>query len=282
MPTLPKPIRLAITSDLHLDFSGNLTPEHLVEEVVRQIAAAKPDAILLGGDLACDSASFFKCVELFAALELPLGVIPGNHDLWTNENEDLSTEMLLTQTLPALARKAGAVWLENHDLVVGSLAICGTIGWYDYSAVDPRFAGTPEGEFARRKAESNADAWKMDWSRADPVFAAECRAQILKRLKRHEARPETLGTFLLTHVPVFESQLVRKSNDDRWGFSNAYFGHLTLGAEILPLAKLKAVASGHTHAHREGLIQRSGLDEVKMLVVGSDYGDPTWHLLEIV
>jgi predicted MPP superfamily phosphohydrolase len=280
-----KPIRIAATSDLHLDFSGELTPERQVEEVARQMAEAQPDAVLLGGDLACSSAGFFRCVEIFAALEKPVGVVPGNHDLWADEAEGLSSETLFFRTLPALTAKAGGTWLENHDLVLeresGRVVICGSTAWYDYSAVDPRFSDVEDAEFARRKAESNADAWRMDWNRTDPDFAQHCRHQVLTRLQRQARRDDVEDLVLLTHVPIFEEQMVRKEDNPQWGFSNAYFGHLTLGESVRPMAKLRAVISGHTHQHRHCTLTRDPLAPLQVWVVDSDYGAPNWHLIEI-
>ncbi len=42
--------------------------------------------------------------------------------------------------------------------------------------------------------------------------------------------------------------MLRKPDDFDWGFSNAYFGNLTLGRQVLETSKkVQAVVSGHTH-----------------------------------
>jgi hypothetical protein len=41
--------------------------------------------------------------------------------------------------------------------------------------------------------------------------------------------------------------MLRKPDDFDWGFSNAYFGNLTLGRQVLETSKkVQAVVSGHT------------------------------------
>ena len=44
--------------------------------------------------------------------------------------------------------------------------------------------------------------------------------------------------------------MCRKPNNRDWGFSNAYFGNLTLGAQVLERQKVSHVISGHTHVGR--------------------------------
>ena len=75
--------------------------------------------------------------------------------------------------------------------------------------------------------------------------------------------------------------MVRKPGDERWGFSNAYFGNLTLGAGVLREPKVRAVVSGHTHAARRAEVRRPGGASVRAEVVGSDYGAPAFVLLDL-
>ena len=51
-------MRLAVTSDLHFDFGGQLTPPEAITAMVVQIARSQPDAVVLAGDTAAGFAAF--------------------------------------------------------------------------------------------------------------------------------------------------------------------------------------------------------------------------------
>ena len=57
-------MRLAVTSDLHFDFGGALTPPEKIEELVLLIVESKPDAVVLAGDIA----AFEACLAEFKGL----------------------------------------------------------------------------------------------------------------------------------------------------------------------------------------------------------------------
>jgi hypothetical protein len=78
-------------------------------------------------------------------------------------------------------------------------------------------------------------------------------------------------------VPLFDEQMCRKPHDPDWGFSNAYFGNLTLGQRVLQMRKLQAVVSGHTHVERQASIGRRA---VPVSVLGSDYNAPVYTVID--
>ncbi len=83
-------------------------------------------------------------------------------------------------------------------------------------------------------------------------------------------------TVVVTHVPLLECQVLRRPGDADWGFSNAYFGNLALGREVLRRKKVTQVVSGHTHIERHGTERRADGGTVEVRVLGSDYGRPAW------
>lgn len=273
-------MRLAVTSDLHFDFGGHLTPPEAIETMVLELVESKPDAVVLAGDIADGFAAFEACLAEFKGLGMPVGVVAGNHDLWRDEKLGLSTEALWGGALEEAAERQGLVWLESKSIHVGGIAVVGSMCWYDYSAVDPSVALTRE-ELGRAKSALNADARKMDWRRKDVDFAAELERALLRRIDLEAADPEVRAVAVVTHVPLIEAQMTRKPNDTRWGTSNAYFGNLTTGRAVMERAKVGAIISGHSHVGQQAVVERAGLGPVVAQVVPSDYGTPKFVLVEL-
>lgn len=82
---MPKPTLLVQLSDLHIGGSENgVDPVPRLEAVVEAVRALpnRPDAALVSGDLTDDGSaeSYRVARELLGRLEVPLHVLPGNHD----------------------------------------------------------------------------------------------------------------------------------------------------------------------------------------------------------
>ena len=267
--------RIAVTSDIHWDPSGAHTPPEKVLELTRQMADVEPDAVVIAGDLTHGLANFENCLAPFTALGLPLAVVPGNHDLWRAEE---TSEVLWTTALPRAARDAGAVWLDDANLVVGDVVIAGSIAWYDYSAVDPEFA-RPANQLGALKGSYNNDATWIDWKRSDPEFALEVCDALMTRIAA--VAEDARALLVVTHMPVVEEQMFRKPGDEPWGVSNAYFGNLTLGRRLLEVPKVTKIVSGHLHRERHAWVERDQGEPVEVFVIGSDYGAPAFIVIDI-
>ena len=150
------------------------------------------------------------------------------------------------------------------------------MAWYDYSAIGRAFAAEPTSTIARRKHEFNNDARFLTWPWDDVELAAHLRTGVERRLVELDQDPKVERVVVATHVPIFEEQMVRKSDDPDWGFSNAYFGHLTLGAVVARFPKVTEVVSGHTHAERGAVVERAGMQPIRVRVNGGSYGNPSW------
>jgi Icc protein len=82
---MPKPVLLAQVSDLHIGAGENgADPVSHLQAVVRAIRSLpnQPDAVLVTGDLTHDGGprEYSIARELLEGLEVPLHVLPGNHD----------------------------------------------------------------------------------------------------------------------------------------------------------------------------------------------------------
>ena len=108
---------IAFTSDLHL----GITTDNALAELADEIRAARPSALILGGDIAEGPVPFDRALELLADVAPLRGYVPGNHDLWSRQGWS-STE-LYTQRLPELARDRGYDVLEDICWRFGKLAV---------------------------------------------------------------------------------------------------------------------------------------------------------------
>jgi hypothetical protein len=267
-------MRLAVTADLHLP----ITPASVIANLAREIAAFEPDALVVAGDVGESMPDVERCLTILKDLvACPVLVIAGNHDLWARS---APSQRLWQERLPEAVERVGCTWLEGKAFVRDGVAVAGTIAWYDYSAADPSIQASPR-TFAENKRYYNNDAVLIDWPWSDPDFAAAVAAPFLETLDRLESDPAVKQTVVVTHVPLLELQMCRRPHDRDWGFSNAYFGNLTLGRQVLGRRKVTHVISGHTHVGREGLVRAEDGREVAARVLPSAYGRPAWAGLRL-
>jgi predicted phosphohydrolase len=269
--------RIVITSDLHL----GITSASILRDLVIMIAAEEPDLTVLAGDIGEGLPNIVRCLKLFAELPGKVAVLAGNHDVWAREN--YSSQDLWERLLPEAVQAAGMLWLEGTIWQRDGVAVAGSLAWYDYSAADPEFLAYPPEFFAERKGYYNLDAKYVHWPWSDQEFAARVGASLCQRLQGLEDDPSVRSVLVVTHVPLFEEQMCRKPHDLHWGFSNAYFGNLTLGQQVLKMNKVQAVVSGHTHIGLRGQVKRAGFPEGHALpvsVLGSDYHAPVYEVID--
>ena len=252
----------------------------MVQELVWHIEHDKPDAVILAGDLAHGLEQFAACLAMFSDFEVPVGVVGGNHDIWKDKEAGHSSTELWEKLLPQAVADAGAVWLEDESLRIGDVAIVGSMAWYDYSAIDPKFA-VPEKALIKFKKRVWADSRWIDWRRTDKEFAAELGAGLMERLAEAGADDSIRDILLVTHLPLLEEQIRRTRYNMAWGVTNAFFGNLTLGKEVLQVEKLHTIVSGHTHVGRQATVSRNGAASVEAYVVPSDYGKSAHIIIEV-
>ncbi len=268
-------MRILVTSDLHMEVTGHHTIHRLVAGMERE----EPDLVVIAGDLGNPLHMYEQCLACFSTLPCTVAVLPGNHDLWASNGQ--TSRQLYEKMLPEATRQSGMHWLEDVPLVLeNGIAVAGGIGWYDYSARDPQLDQSDD-DIAECKPRYAMDASKIDWAWTDQEFAATCRHRLQRQLLRLEEDEEVNQVLVVTHVPIFESQIERRPEDQDWSKGTPYFGHLTLGESLRGFPKLRYVVSGHTHVGLNGVVNRPGQVPIGSAVVGSDYGRPRWVTVEM-
>lgn len=273
-------MRLAWLTDLHLDHCAPAGRERLLAEV----RAARPDAVLIGGDIGNSSTVQRDLAALADGLDLPIYFVLGNHDyygaslrrVWQNV-QDLCSRHPLLHWLPT----AGVVPLGRRTALVGHG------GWGDARA----------GDFLRSPVVLN-----------DYLLIEDLRSPALKAMTRSGHRPvreDVIGTWLqqqlqrlgdaaaehllrvvtealdthehvlvLMHVPPFREACWHDGRlaDDDWA---PHFVCQAAGAALVDIMrhcpdKCMTVLCGHTHSPGETQI----LDNLRVLTGRAVYGEP--------
>lgn len=267
-------MKIIATSDLHLELTG---PKKIIA-LVEKIAKENPQAVLLAGDIGNPASDFKECISLFKELPCPVGIVAGNHDLWCQKDE--SSVDLYYKILPKITRSFGFHWLDEDIIKLeGGVAICGNIAWYDYSAREPSYKQT-DLQILQQKPNFAMDATRMDWDLTDQEFAATCKAKSRSIIQQLEDDSSITQIVFTTHVPLYENQMMRKPEDAHWSLGNPYFGHMTMGDDLLRFEKLRCVISGHTHVGMQGIVKRHGKPPIATHVLGSDYGSPVYITID--
>ena len=125
--------KVVITSDLHL----GITTREEIEPLVAAIDAERPDLTVIAGDIGEGETNIRACLALFQGLPGEIVAIGGNHDVWALSEPwklgGASSQEMWERALPGAVRDAGMRWLEAEAWRGGSLAVAGSIAWYDYS-----------------------------------------------------------------------------------------------------------------------------------------------------
>lgn len=268
-------MKLVVTSDLHVDPEGRLTTRARIDALARSIADESPSLVVLAGDLGHSLRGWELCLDAFRAMPCPVAALAGNHDVWRDRAENLGSAALFTTVLPERCARVGIRWLEGHTMRFGSVAVVGSMAWYDYSAVDPTVT-VSAAQLEELKRAFNNDARRIDWPHRDTDVAQQLGDALVAQLDELERNDEIAQVAVVTHVPLVEEQMERRPHDPTWGLCNAYFGNLTLGHRVTAFGKVRAIVSGHTHAGR-----RANRGPIDIRVVASDYGAPAYEVLEL-
>ena len=232
-------MRILATSDLHYSDEN----KSYLEGLVSQIKLEKPDVLVIAGGLGEPVASFEAALSLFDDISCYKAIVLGNKDVW-NRDGDYASQHLWSHTLPELIRSHGFVFLEDENLIIERVGICGTIGWYDYSGRDTRLGYTVE-QYQELKGLVNRDAQYVDWPWSDQEFAAMVQGDFASRLETLDHDHAIERIVVVTHFPIFKDAIVHLPGDVQWNFGAAYAFNLTLGRIVAPRMKVRSVMSGH-------------------------------------
>jgi predicted MPP superfamily phosphohydrolase len=255
--------RIVWLTDIHLNFVESA----IVDQLLADIAAESPDAVLIGGDVGESPNVADYLSRIVSDVERPVYFVLGNHDFYRSSIPAVRESMrelcdghghlcYLTQSEPiALTSSVGLVghdgWAdarsgdyENSDVFLSDYALIAELaGHYD---VDRRPTLTRLGDEA----------------------AHHIRDVLPIALEQFEQ------VFLLTHVPPLREACWHEGrvSDDNWA---PHFVCQVMGETILEIMRNRpdrklTVLCGHTH----GAGEARPLENVHIITGGAVYGRP--------
>jgi len=267
------PLHLAFTADLH--WGSNPRGDEATRLLLAFVRANPPDVLVLAGDVGAGN-HFASCLALFVDLPCRKALVPGNHDIWVTSDDPRGDSLTVYRShLPALCAAAGFHYLDRGPLVLpqASLALVGSINWYDYSwsleALQRQFPDWEERlrrkRFTRgRHNDANFVRWPFD----DVRFTAEVTAILRDHLQ--QARVQAGQVIVVTHHPPFYGLSFPRSEPPTsldgllW---DAFSGNRIVEALLAKHATaIRFAFCGHTHRARE-----NNLADIRGYNIGGDY-----------
>jgi 3',5'-cyclic AMP phosphodiesterase CpdA len=256
--------RIVWLTDIHLNF---LLAQQ-VADFLRSVAAERPDAVLIGGDIAESHNVCEYLSEIERALPAPIYFVLGNHDYYHGSVDD--TRRRVAALCERYPRLHFLTCDEVHSLTP-QVGLVGHDGWADGRL----------GDYARSLVVMHDSKLIADLV----SLGKEARWKVLKALGdeagAHFRRllPLAFARFrdviLLTHVPPFRQACWHEGqiSDDQWA---PHFTCQAVGQAIVefmidrPQNRL-TVLCGHTHGSGE----TQPLPNVHVITGGAEYGNPT-------
>lgn len=268
-------MRIAITSDIHF----HLPWIDAIRAFADHLAQQSPDMFIVAGDMGEPIDMFMQGLEMFAPVSERRAAVAGNHDVW-HRTGAYSSKYLWERLLQLAAVSNEYAWLERYNIRLNGLGICGTIGWYDYSA-KPEHLRLTNRQYAEIKPMLSNDGNYIDWEWSDRDFAAKVHQSFEKRLDQLENDPAVKDILVVTHVPLFRECLRETPSRDH-EVLNAFYANIPLGETVLQRSKVRAIVSGHVHRDRHLELRRDQLDmqPVQVHTIPSDYGAPAGLMLD--
>jgi 3',5'-cyclic AMP phosphodiesterase CpdA len=266
-------LRLAFTADLH--WGSRATGDAATRLLAEFLTAEPPDVLVLAGDIGAGD-DFASCLSLFSGLESRKALVPGNHDIWVETDDPRGDSLqVYKRHLPEIAQDYGFHYLDQGPLIFpeASLALAGSINWYDYSwSIDALRQRTSDWEERLRSKRftrgQHNDVRYVQWPLDDVRFTAQAAMTFEQHL--HQASAEVDQVIVVTHHPPFYGLSFPRADrpttldDLLW---EAFAGNRTVEAILVRYAERIPLAfCGHTHRARE-----NSLGRIRGYNIGGDY-----------
>lgn len=292
----PPPVRLLVTSDLHVDHGRSRS---LADAVIAEINTLRFDVLLVVGDTATSRGDALERGLAGFTHPGPKLVTLGNHELWSPDGDTLE---LCEKTLPARLQAAGG-WhcLDVAPVVIGGVGFAGSVGWYDYSFA-PAHIGVPRRFYEAKIAPGSAAYYTAHRHLLDPDHDIPPAAhdiiarwndgryvrwpagftdtdfcdRLLARLDEHLQSLSDCHRVVAAvhHLP--HRALLPPPSTPGWDFAKAYLGTHRFAEVIARHANVTHVFSGHSHFPAE-----CSEGPTQYLATGSGYRQKRWHLIEL-
>lgn len=241
-------MRLAVTSDIHIDKNG----AEVCERIAARARELRADVLLVAGDVATSPTVLLQSFLTLRAAVPHVLYLAGNHDVWSHPELQAKGQHAwwrLDTLLPALCEEAGVHNLDAGPLELGGVGFVGTLGWWDLSTRDPSLDAPPEayrtGQFAGLRWMDHTYAHFPD-ADGRPMSPEAVAGTLRGRLRVQLDGCTAERIVAATHMVAFREQLHHKEHAG-WRFAQAFIGHLGLGDVIAADPRVRLAVAGHTH-----------------------------------
>jgi predicted phosphodiesterase len=235
-------MRLALTSDIHVDNNGR----DVLSALVERVRALAPDVLVVAGDVATGPVTYLETMLALRASAPEVVVVAGNHDVWSSPAQvaaGVDAWARLDQILPALCREADVRYLDAGPIEIGGVGFAGTLGWYDLSMRDLDLE-VPDAAYAT--GQFGGVRWVDHQLAVWGVSADEVCRRLRARLADQLAALPSERIVVVTHTLPFLEQLHRPSLPV-WRFIKAFLGSVALGEVVRGDPRVALAIAGHTH-----------------------------------
>jgi 3',5'-cyclic AMP phosphodiesterase CpdA len=264
-------MRLAWLTDIHFEF----LEEHERTRFCKNISAAGPDGVLVGGDTALAETVVSVLREMQESIQKPIWFVLGNHDYYGGSVAEVRDRAA------ALSAEGRTVWLGAVDVVQLSpqAALVGHDGWGDTGFGDHEGSPVVLNDFYRIADLRQPD--KAQLGRVLRRLGEESEVHLRRVLRDALERFEQV--VVLTHVPPFREASWHEGRISSDAYL-PYFACRATGEVLLEEAGRRpdrsvTVLCGHTHSPGEC----QPLPNLRVRTGASQYGKPTVQspLLEV-
>lgn len=240
-------MRIGAISDIHADSNGEVY-DSFIDRLLKILGSKKLDVLIIPGDIGGRKKSIIEFFQKSQQLDIPYKFyVPGNHDLWTNNNTS-SWEYYLTK-LPEICSAYGWKFLPQNPIKINSTLFIGSPGWYDYSTRNKTYDNEVFIEDYKVKYYQGArwmDAEYIHFGMSDEQVSKMFLDQLVKDFE-NSILDDVKSVVCVTHIVPFKKFVLHKKYL-HWDFFSAFIGNISIGEFIkkLPVEKKHAIF-GHTH-----------------------------------
>lgn len=237
-------MKIGLVSDLHTD--ATQANKDLIPFLISTIEAAELNAFILAGDITSSLTEFYDILDQFnqAQLKCCKLFVPGNHDIWVNENARMNS-IQKCGIISEICQDHGFHSLIDKPYIEDKIGFCGTIGWYDYSFAPEEFDVTTE-QYENKQL--NGRIWNdkryAKWEDTDQKVAKKFEDHLSTHINSIEDKVERI-VVVSHHVPFRQCMQYRGvlSTD----YFHAFMGSKGIGEICSQESLVTHVFFGHLH-----------------------------------
>jgi putative phosphoesterase len=259
-------LKIAAVSDLHV--LPDTTDDKLLQEIHQRVEEIEPNFFVIAGDISDRATVLERSLDLLHAKGAVNLFVPGNHDIWFEENGGAGSQEKYSHILGEVCKRTGFHYLPNEPHISDDTAFIGTIGWYDYSfRREDMGIAIEDYEGKEHRGAVWYDLFRVDWRFTD----REATELFNKKIKYDiDSLPDTVTriVYVSHHLPFRELTVYK--NRFPWDFHSAFMGATSTGQILEEEERVILSISGHSHIRSS--IRTNGLTA---MTVPLGYGRPS-------